>query len=183
MTARPASGPIITVRDAAAPDLPIIQAIYAHHVLNGLASFEEVPPDVAEIERRHREITARGLPYVVAAIDGRVSAYAYAGPYRARPAYRHTLEDSVYVDPDAVGRGLGRAALAAVIGRVTTAGYRQMIAIIGDSGNAASIRLHQALGFRHAGTLRAVGFKFGRWVDSVLMQLPLGAGDTAPPTR
>jgi phosphinothricin acetyltransferase len=133
MTARPASGPIITVRDAAAPDLPIIQAIYAHHVLNGLASFEEVPPDVAEIERRHREITARGLPYVVAAIDGRVSAYAYAGPYRARPAYRHTLEDSVYVDPDAVGRGLGRAALAAVIGRVTTAGYRQMIAIIGDS--------------------------------------------------
>jgi phosphinothricin acetyltransferase len=183
MTARPASGPIITVRDAAAPDLPIIQSIYAHHVLNGLASFEEVPPDVAEIERRHRDITGRGLPYVVAALDGRVAAYAYAGPYRARPAYRYALEDSVYVARDAVGRGLGRAALAAVIGRVTALGYRQMIAIIGDSGNAASIGLHQALGFRHAGTLRSVGFKSGRWVDSVLMQLPLGDGDTRLPAR
>jgi phosphinothricin acetyltransferase len=183
MTARPASGHIISVRDAAAPDLPIIQSIYAHHVLNGLASFEEVPPDVAEIERRHREITGRGLPYVVAELDGRVSAYAYAAPYRARPAYRYALEDSVYVSSDAAGRGLGRAALAAVIGRVTSLGYRQMIAIIGDSGNAASIGLHRALGFRHAGTLRAVGFKFGRWVDSVLMQLSLGDGDTLPPAR
>jgi phosphinothricin acetyltransferase len=183
MTARPASGPVITVRDAAAPDLPIIQSIYAHHVLNGLASFEDVPPDLAEIERRHRDITGRGLPYVVAELDGRVGAYAYAGPYRMRPAYRYALEDSVYVDRDAVGRGLGRAALAAVIGRVTALGYRQMIAIIGDSGNAASIGLHDALGFRHAGTLRAVGFKFGRWVDSVLMQLALGDGDARPPSR
>ncbi len=183
MTARPASGQIISVRDAVAPDLPIIQSIYAHHVLNGLASFEEVPPDVAEIERRYREITGRGLPYVVAELDGRVSAYSYAGPYRARPAYRYALEDSVYVSSDAAGRGLGRAALAAVIGRVTSLGYRQMIAIIGDSGNAASIGLHRALGFRHAGTLRGVGFKFGRWVDSVLMQLSLGDGDTQPPAR
>jgi phosphinothricin acetyltransferase len=183
MTARPAAGPLVTVRDAAAPDLPFIQAIYAHHVLTGSASFEEVPPDLAEIERRYRDITGRGLPYVVAELDGRVGAYAYAGPYRARPAYRHTVEDSVYVDRDAVGRGLGRAALAAVIGRVTSLGYRQMIAIIGDSGNAASIGLHQALGFQHAGTLRSVGFKFGRWVDSVLMQLALGAGDRESPTR
>ena len=182
MTARPASGPIITVRDVATRDLPIIESIYAHHVLNGLASFEDVPPGLAEIERRHRDITSRGLPYVVAELDGQVAAYAYASPYRARPAYRHTLEDSVYVDRDAVGRGLGRAALAAVIGRVTALGYRQMIAIIGGSGNAASIGLHQALGFQHAGTLRSVGFKFGRWVDSVLMQLSLGAGDSEPPT-
>jgi L-amino acid N-acyltransferase YncA len=183
MTARPVSGPPITVRDAAAPDLPIIQSIYAHHVLNGLASFEEVPPDVAEIERRYREITGRGLPYVVAEHDGRVAAYAYANPYRARPAYRYALEDSVYVDRDAVGRGLGRAVLAAVIGRAASLGYRQMIAIIGDSGNVASISLHRALGFRHAGTLRSVAFKFGRWVDSEFMQLSLGVGDTQPPTR
>jgi phosphinothricin acetyltransferase len=183
MTARPESGPIITVRDAAATDLPIIQSIYAHHVLHGLASFEEVPPDMAEIERRYREITGRGLPYVVAELDGRVAAYAYAGPYRARPAYRYALEDSVYVDRDAAGRGLGRAALATVIGRVTSLGHRQMIAIIGDSGNVASIALHKALGFRHVGTLSAVGFKFGRWIDSVLMQLSLGSGDTRPPSR
>lgn len=181
MTVRPASGPLIAVRDAAATDLPIIQSIYAHHVLHGLASFEEVPPDLAEIERRFRDISERGLPYVVAELDGKVAAYAYAGPYRSRPAYRHSLEDSVYVAGDAGGRGLGRAVLATVIDRTAALGYRQLIAIIGDSENAASIGLHRALGFRHVGNLRAVGFKFGRWVDSVLMQLPLGAGDTEPP--
>lgn len=181
MTGRPGPGPAIIVRDATPTDLPTIQGIYAHHVLYGLASFEEMPPDIAEMERRYRDVVGRGLPYVVAEIDGRVAAYAYAGPYRARPAYRHALEDSVYVAGDAVGRGLGRAALAAVIDRATARGYRQMIAIIGDSGNVASIRLHEALGFRHVGTLRAVGFKLGRWVDSVLMQLSLGPGDGRPP--
>ncbi len=182
MTGRPASGPTITVRDAAATDIPIIWSIYAHHVLHGLASFEETPPEAAEIERRYRDIVGRGLPYVVAELDGRVAAYAYAGPYRARPAYRYAVEDSVFATPDATGRGLGRAALAEIIGRTTAIGYRQMIAIIGDSGNVASIRLHEALGFRHAGSLRSVGFKLGRWVDSVLMQLSLGPGDSRPPS-
>jgi phosphinothricin acetyltransferase len=176
MSGRRAAGPAIVVRDAMPADLPIIQSIYARHVLHGLASFEEVPPDAAEIERRYREIVARGLPYVVVESDGRVAGFAYAGPYRTRPAYRYTAEDSVYVAPDAARRGLGRAALAEVIHRAAERGCRQMIAIIGDSGNHASIRLHEKLGFRHAATLQAVGFKFGRWVDTVFMQLSLGPG-------
>jgi phosphinothricin acetyltransferase len=181
MTGRPGSGQTITVRDARTTDLPIVEAIYAHHVLHGLASFEEVPPEASEIERRYRDIVGRGLPFVVAELNGRAAAYAYAGPYRARPAYRYAVEDSVYVAADASGRGLGRAALAEIIDRTTSLGYRQMIAIIGDSGNVASIRLHEGLGFRHAGTLRSVGFKLGRWVDSVLMQRSLGHGDSRPP--
>ena len=152
-------------------------------MLHGLASFEEAPPDAAEIERRYRDIVARGLPYVVVESDGRVAGFAYAGPYRTRPAYRYTVEDSVYIAPDAVGRGLGRAALSAVIRRAADRGYRQMIAIIGDSGNRASIRLHEKIGFHRMATLQAVGFKFGRWVDSVLMQLSLGAGDSRLPDR
>jgi L-amino acid N-acyltransferase YncA len=183
MTASPRGGQGVVVRDALPAHLPIVQSIYAHHVLNGLASFEEVPPDVAEIERRYRDILARGLPYLVAEHEGRVAGFAYAGPYRTRPAYRYTVEDSVYVAPDAVGHGLGRAALSEVIRRVDAGGCRQMVAIIGDSGNRASIALHEKLGFRHAATLRAVGFKFGRWVDTVLMQLSLGAGDACPPDR
>jgi L-amino acid N-acyltransferase YncA len=181
MSGGPGAGPGVVVRDALPADLPIIQSIYAHHVLHGLASFEEAPPDVAEMERRYRELLARRLPYVVVESDGRVAGYAYAGPYRTRPAYRYTVEDSVYVAPDAIGRGLGRAALAEVIRRTADLGFRQMIAIIGDSGNRPSIALHEKLGFRHAGTLQAVGFKFGRWVDSVLMQLSLGAGDSRLP--
>jgi L-amino acid N-acyltransferase YncA len=181
MSGRPGAGPGVVVRDALPADLPIMQSIYAHHVLHGLASFEEVPPDVAEMERRYRELLACRLPYVVVESDGRVAGYAYAGPYRTRPAYRYTVEDSVYVAPDAIGRGLGRAALAEVIRRTADLGFRQMIAIIGDSGNRPSIALHEKLGFRHAGTLQAVGFKFGRWVDSVLMQLSLGAGDSRLP--
>jgi phosphinothricin acetyltransferase len=179
---RPAAG-AIAVRDAAAADAPLLQAIYAHHVLHGLASFEEVPPDAAEMDRRRAEVQARGLPYLVVESDGRARGFAYAGPYRSRPAYRHTVEDSVYVAPDAAGRGLGRAALAAVIERCSARGLRQMVAVIGDSGNAASIGLHRALGFAEAGLLRSVGFKHGRWVDSVLMQRPLGPGDTIPPHR
>ena len=181
MSGRPGAGPGVVVRDALPADLPIVQSIYAHHVLHGLASFEEVPPDVAEMERRYRELLARRLPYVVVESGGRVAGYAYAGPYRTRPAYRYTLEDSVYIAPDAIGRGLGRAALAEVIRRTADLGFRQMIAIIGDSGNRPSVALHERLGFRCAGTLQAVGFKFGRWVDSVLMQRSLGAGDSRPP--
>jgi L-amino acid N-acyltransferase YncA len=180
MSGRPGAG---RIRDALPADLPIIQSIYAHHVLHGLASFEEVPPDAAEIEWRYREIIARGLPYVAAEWDGRVAGFAYAGPYRTRPAYRHTVEDSVYVAPDAVGKGLGHGALSAVIGRATERGFRQMVAIIGDSGNLPSIRLHEKVGFRHAATLQAVGFKFGRWVDTVIMQRGLGVGDSRLPDR
>jgi L-amino acid N-acyltransferase YncA len=183
MTVGPRAGQGVVVRDALPADLPIVQSIYAHHVRHGLASFEEVPPDAAEIERRYRDIAARRLPYVVAESEGRVAGFAYAGPYRTRPAYRYTVEDSVYIAPDAIGRGLGRAALSEVIRRAGGLGFRQMIAIIGDSGNHASIVLHEKLGFRRATILQAVGFKFGRWVDTVLMQLSLGAGDGRPPER
>lgn len=171
----------MTVRDAADADLAAVQAIYAHFVLHGLASFEEVPPSTAEIARRREAVRALGLPYLVAEAEGRVLGFAYAGPYRPRPAYRYTVEDSVYVAPDAGGRGAGRALLATLIRRCEAAGFRQMVAVIGDSGNAASIGLHRALGFETAGVLRSVGFKFGRWVDSVLMQRRLGPGDAGLP--
>lgn len=169
------------VRDSRPEDLPAIQAIYAHHVLTGLATFEEVPPDVEEMGRRRADVLGRGLPYLVAEEDGRVLGYAYAGPYRLRSAYRFAVEDSIYIDPAAVGRGLGVALLSAVVEAATAAGCRQMIAVIGDSANAASIGVHRRLGFEHVGVLRAVGFKFGRWVDSVLMQRTLGPGaETLP---
>jgi phosphinothricin acetyltransferase len=176
-----ASTPNLVVRDSAAADLPTIQRIYAHHVRHGFASFEEVPPDIAELGRRREDILARGLPHLVVERDGEVRAFAYAGPYRLRTAYRYTVEDSVYVAPDAIGQGLGRAALTEVIRRATALGMRQMVAVIGDSGNSASIRLHEALGFRRAAVLQAIGFKLGRWVDSVIMQRSLGPGDSQLP--
>ena len=169
------------VRPSTEADVPAIRAIYAHHVLHGLASFEEQPPDAAELRRRRADVLARGLPHVVAETGGRVLGYAYASPYRTRAAYRFTVEDSVYVAPDALGQGLGRLLLARVIADSESRGARQMIAVIGDSANLGSIRLHAQAGFREAGTLRAVGFKFGRWVDSVLMQRPLGPGDATLP--
>jgi phosphinothricin acetyltransferase len=166
----------ITVRPSTADDLPAIAAIYGHHVRHGLASFEEVPPDQAELGRRRDDVLARGLPHLVATDGAGVLGYAYAAPYRARIAYRFTVEDSVYIAPDAIRRGVGRRLLGGVIAACEVAGYRQMIAVIGDSANHASIGLHAALGFEQAGLLRAVGFKFGRWVDSVLMQRALGPG-------
>jgi phosphinothricin acetyltransferase len=169
------------LRAAAATDAPRIAAIYAHHVLHGLASFETEPPDEAEIARRLGEVRAHGLPYLVAEADGRVVGYAYAAPYRSRPAYRYTVEDSVYVDRDCAGRGIGRQLLARLVADTAASGCRQMIAVIGDSANRASIALHETCGFARVGVLPAVGFKFGRWVDSVLMQRALGAGDATPP--
>jgi len=170
------------IRDAVAADLPSIATIFAHHVLHGLASFEEVPPDAAEIARRHAEYVDKGLPYLVAIVDGAVGGYAYAGLYRPRSAYRFTCEDSIYVRDDLAGRGIGRALLGMLIDRCAAMGFRQMVAVIGDSANAGSIGLHTAMGFRHAGLLEAIGFKHGRWVDSVLMQRPLGHGtDDRPP--
>jgi len=173
--------PSLVLRDARESDMPAIQAIYAQHVRTGLASFEETPPDVAEMRRRRAEILARGLPYVVVECGAEIGGYAYAGPYRTRSAYRFAVEDSVYVAPGLVGRGIGRLALTEIIERCTAAGLRQMVAIIGDSANAPSIALHERLGFRQAGVLTAVGFKFGRWVDSVLMQRALGPGDAELP--
>lgn len=175
------SEPIPSIRPARPTDVPRFVAIYADAVLNGCASFELDPPDETEMAARLSKIVDAGMPWLVAEVDGRVLGYAYAGAYRPRPAYRNTVENSVYVDPAAKGGGLGRALLAALIDATTALGYRQMIAVIGDSGNAASIGLHAALGFQPAGVLRSVGWKHGRWLDSVLMQRPLGDGDATPP--
>ena len=170
------------VRPASAADVGAIQAIYAHHVLHGLASFEVDPPSRDEMRRRFEAITGAGYPYFVAAdADGTVLGFAYASAYRTRPAYRHTVEDSVYVAAPAMGRGIGRQLLRRLIAESEALGYRQMLAVIGDSANAASVGLHRACGFAQVGTLRSVGFKFGRWVDSVLMQRALGDGDRTPP--
>jgi len=171
----------ITIRPAGTADLPALCTIYAGHVLTGAASFEEVPPDLTEFERRWRHVIDLKLPYLVACEQSGLLGYAYAGPYRPRSAYRFSVEDSIYLDPKAVGRGIGRRLLTAVIEGATAAGKRQMLAVIGDSANRASVALHLTLGFTEVGTFRAVGFKFGRWVDSVLMQRALGEGDTALP--
>jgi L-amino acid N-acyltransferase YncA len=178
------AAPGFALRDAASDDLPEIARIYGHHVLTGLASFEDEPPDEADMGRRYADVMARGLPWLVA-YDGarRVMGYAYAAPYRLRSAYRYTLEDSIYVAPDAVRGGIGRALLAALIARSTDLGYRQMVAVIGDSANVPSIALHEQLGFARVGVLAATGWKFGRWVDSVLMQRALGGGADAPPLQ
>ena len=169
------------IRPARESDFARIQAIYAHYVEGGLASFETVAPDRAEMIRRFEAIRARGFPYIVAEVDGDVAGYAYAGTYRARAAYDFAVEDSVYIAPDRLGHGLGRALLGALIDVCTEAGYRRMIAVIGDSANHASINLHLAMGFNRAGLLPSAGWKHGRWVDSVMMQRALGDGDASPP--
>jgi phosphinothricin acetyltransferase len=176
------SGADWRLRPAEDGDLEQVQAIYAHHVLHGIASFELEPPEISEIAQRRQAIVARGLPYLVAVEPraARVLGYAYAAPYRARPAYRLTLEDSVYIAHNQAGRGVGGALLGELIAQTTALGYRQMVAVIGDSGNAASIALHRRHGFRQAGVLAAVGWKHGRWIDSVLMQRALGDGDSLP---
>jgi len=173
----------VVIRPSRETDVIEIAAIYGYHVLHGLASFEEVPPVPDELASRRRDILARGLPYLVAERSGRVLGYCYAGPYRTRSAYRFTVEDSIYIDQTEAGRGLGRALLAALLDRCTELGYRQMIAVIGGSDTWPSIRLHAALGFTRAGVLRAVGFKFGRWVDIVLMQRTLGPGQRSAPAE
>jgi phosphinothricin acetyltransferase len=172
----------VQVRPATADDLPAIQSIYSHHVLHGLASFEEAAPPVDEMRRRFDDVHARRLPYLAADFGGVVVGYGYCAPYRSRSAYRYSLEDSVYVRPGSEGRGVGSALLQELIGRCEGLGYRSIIAVIGDSANAASINLHASFGFLRVGTLRSAGFKFGRWVDSVLMQRMLGAGDATPPS-
>ena len=173
--------PPMRVRDSEPSDVAAVQAIYAHHVLHGLASFEEIPPGIEEMAARRQAVLAAGLPHIVAEMDGRVVGYSYATAYRPRPAYRHTIEDSVYVADGLAGRGIGSALLMALIARCEAGAWRQMIAVIGDTANQGSIALHRRHGFREVGTLRSVGLKFGRWVDSVLMQRALGDGDGSLP--
>lgn len=173
----------ISVRHAVEADIPAITAIYRPAVVEGTASFELEPPDEAEMLRRMRAIAGGGYPYLVAFDgSGEVQGYAYVGAYRPRPAYRFSVENSVYVAPSAKRLGVGRLLLAELIGVCTAKGYRQMIAVIGDSGQAASIGLHRAMGFTFCGTVHSVGWKHGRWLDGVLMQRALGDGDTTPPT-
>ena len=171
----------LDIREATLADAAAIAAIYGHHVLHGLGTFEEAPPDTSEIERRLTAVHDAGLPYLVAAAETSVLGFAYALQFRPRAAYRYTVEDSIYIAPDAVGRGVGRDLLGAVIAACERLGRRQMIAVIGDSGNAASIGLHAALGFTRTGLGRSVGFKHGRWVDIVWMQRTLGGGDFIAP--
>ena len=178
----PASRPDVEVRDAAPGDVAAIRQIYAHHVLHGLASFEETPPDPDEMRRRLAGVVAAGLPWLVAVEGEAVLGYGYCTLYRARSGYRFSLEDSVYVRQDSQRKGIGRALLEELIRRCEVLGYRQLIAVIGDSGHAPSIGLHAAAGFLRVGAIRSVGYKFGRWVDTVIMQRPLGAGDGTPPT-
>jgi phosphinothricin acetyltransferase len=172
----------ITIRPATAADVPAITAIYAHAVAHGTASFELDPPGEAEMLQRQKSLLDGGFPYLVAANGESIAGYAYAGLYRTRPAYRWTLEDSIYVDPNAQRRGVGRLLLERLIVESEQRGYRQMIAVIGDSTlQTPSIELHRALGFRMVGVLENVGYKFGRWLDSVLMQRELGPGVAARP--
>ena len=176
-----ACGKSVIVRDARPSDMRAIERIYAREVLQGLASFEEVPPTANDLLARRERVLALGLPYLTAAIDGRVVGYSYATAYRARPAYRHTVENSVYVAEGFQGSGIGRALLSALIARCAAGPWRQMVAVIGNSANAGSIALHASLGFRQVGTLQGVGFKCGRWVDTVIMQRSLGDGGERPP--
>ncbi len=171
----------LLIRDSRDADVPAFQAIYAHAVLNGAASFEEVPPDVAEMARRRQAVLDGGYPHLAAERDGVTVGYAYASAYRTRIAYRFTVENSVYVQPGLGRQGIGRALLAALIERCEAGPWRRMIAIVGDKTHEASIRLHQQAGFELIGTLPSVGFKFGRWIDTVMLQRPLGPGDTTLP--
>ena len=172
---------MLSIRPSTDADLPAITAIYAWNVRNGLGTFEEDPPAQDEMARRRAAFLERGLPYLVAEQDGVVLGYAYAGPFRLRAAYRYTVEDSVYVSPDAVGKGVGKALLGALITACEGLGLRQMVAVIGDSGNTASIGLHAAMGFVQQGVFPAMGHKFGRWVDLVWMQRPLNGGGAREP--
>ncbi|MEM7223696.1 MAG: N-acetyltransferase family protein [Pseudomonadota bacterium] len=170
-----------SVRAASAADLSATHEIYAHHVAHGLGSFEETAPDLTDWSARYRGLVADGYPFLVAEHEGRVGGYAYASAYRSRPAYRFAVQDSVYVAPDCQGHGLGQALLAELIARCTAQGFRRMVAVIGDSGNHASVGLHERQGFALVGVLPAVGFKHGRWVDTVLMERALGEGDRTLP--
>jgi len=171
------------VRPSTETDIPAIAAIYAHAVLHGTASFELDPPAEAEIARRRAAILEGGYPYLVAERDGEIFGYAYVGAYRTRPAYRSTVEDSIYVAPSAQGQGIGRMLLSALIEECVARDFRLMVAVIGDEESKGSIALHRSLGFEPVGILKGIGYKHGRWLSTVLMQRTLGRGVTEPPTR
>jgi phosphinothricin acetyltransferase len=182
LPAMPTEPPTL-IRPSQALDAPAIAAIYAWNVEHGTGTFELEAPDATEIARRRDDVVGKGLPWLVAEQGGSLLGYAYANHFRPRPAYRFCLEDSIYLAPQAVGRGLGRLLLAELVARCEALGARQMLAVIGDSANLASIAVHRGLGFEPAGTLRSAGWKFDRWVDVVLMQRRLGAGDTRAPVE
>ncbi|GIH16272.1 GNAT family N-acetyltransferase [Rugosimonospora africana] len=163
----------VLVRPAEPGDLGAVAGIYEHYVLGSVATFEEVPPGVADWRQRLDDLTGRGLPFLVATVGGEVAGYAYAGPWRPKPAYRHTVEDSIYLAPGRTGQGLGRALLGALLAGCPRAGVRQVVAVIADTGSDASAALHRSFGFTDAGRLVGVGYKHGRWVDTVLMQRDL----------
>ena len=171
----------VRIRPAAPADIAAITRIYAHAVEHGTASFETEPPTEAEMARRQQRLLEKDYPYLVAEVAGAVAGYAYAGPYRDRRAYDWCVEDSVYVAPESHRQGIGRLLLTRLVAESEARGFRQMIAVIGDSANTASIAVHAAVGFRLIGNFQAIGFKHGRWLDTVLMQHALGSGDTMPP--
>jgi L-amino acid N-acyltransferase YncA len=171
----------LEIRAATAADLPVVTKIYEQAVRHGTATFELVPPDLAEMTRRFNALMDGGFPYLIATLDGGVAGYAYAGPYRPRPAYRFTVENSVYLEPAAHRRGIGLQLMHRLIAECEARGFRQMIAVIGDSANAGSIGVHARCGFQMIGTHPSVGLKFGRWLDTVMMQLALGDGATNVP--
>ena len=171
----------VIIRDATAADIPHIQQIYAHHVLSSTTTFEEVPPTEQEMQQRMQKVRENGLPWLVAEEDGRILGYCYAGPYRPRPAYRYTIEDSIYLAEGEFGRGIGQQLLSTLLQRCEAGPWRQMIAVIAGTQNESSIILHRKLGFAHVGTQPDTGYKFGQWIDVVFMQRALGAGGTTPP--
>lgn len=171
------------IRPSRDEDLPAISAIYGHHVLHATGTFETVPPTEAEMAARRADVLAKGLPYLVVEDAGQVLGFAYCQWFKPRPAYRFSAEDSIYLHPDARGRGLGRQLLAALIEQAQQAGLRKLIAVIGDSANAASIGVHRSQGFEPAGVIRSCGWKFDRWLDIVLMEKTLGDGDRSAPAQ
>jgi phosphinothricin acetyltransferase len=170
-----------TIRPSQDADVPAITAIYGHHVLHGTGTFETTPPTEADMGARRADVLAKGLPYLVAEEQGRVLGFAYCQWFKPRPAYRFSAEDSIYLHPDAAGKGLGKELLGTLAAQAEAAGIRKLIAVIGDSANAGSIGVHRSLGFTPVGSFKSCGWKFGRWLDIVLMEKSLGAGDSAPP--
>jgi L-amino acid N-acyltransferase YncA len=172
---------MLTLRPSTDQDVAAITAIYAHHVTHGTGTFETTPPTENDMAARRQDVLAKGLPYLVAEQDGRVLGYAYCQWFKPRPAYRFSAEDSIYLDPKAAGQRIGNKLLMELVRQAEAAGIRKLIAVIGDSGNAASIGVHRAIGFRHVGTIESCGWKFGRWLDIVLMEKSLGEGSRTAP--
>jgi L-amino acid N-acyltransferase YncA len=170
-----------TIRPSTEQDLPAITAIYGHHVLHGTGTFETDPPSLAEMTARRADVLGKGLPYLVAEEGGKILGYAYCQWFKPRPAYRFSAEDSIYLHPEAAGKGLGKLLLAELERQAEACGTRKLIAVIGDSNNGGSVGVHRSLGFTHVGTLKSCGWKFGKWLDIVLMEKTLGEGDTTPP--